>query len=69
MKNSRITCNRITPLHARVKTIVENFIRNLNKIPGIANMQKRNRKLALYTYLLLVEYHQTCLQKCHQVCC
>ena len=52
MKNSRITCNRITPLHARAKTIVENFIRNLNKIPGVANMQKRNRKLALYTYLL-----------------
>ena len=52
MKNSRITCNRITPLHARAKTIVENFIRNLNKIRGVANMQKRNRKLALYTYLL-----------------
>ena len=52
MKNSRITCNRITPLHARAKTIVENFIRNLNKIRGVANMQKRTRKLALYTYLL-----------------
>ena len=52
MKNSRITHNRITPLHLRANGIVENFMRNLNKILRIANMQKRNWKSALYNYLL-----------------
>ena len=52
MKNSRITHNRITPLHPRANGIVENFMRNLNKILRIANMQKRNWESALYNYLL-----------------
>ena len=52
MKNSRITHNRITPLRPRANGIVENFMRNLNKILRIANMQKRNWKSALYNYLL-----------------
>ena len=51
-KNSRITHNRITPLHPRANEIVESFKRNLNKILCIADMQKRNWKLALYNYLL-----------------
>ena len=52
MKDSRITLNHITPLHSKVNGIVENFMRNLNKILRIANMQKRNWKSALYNYLL-----------------
>ena len=52
MKNSRITHNRITPLHPRANGIVESFMRNLNKILRIADMQKRNWKSALYNYLL-----------------
>ena len=52
MKNSRRTHNRITPLHPRANGIVESFMRNLNKILRIANMQKRNWKSALYNYLL-----------------
>ena len=52
MKNSRITHNRISPLYPRANGIVENFMRNLNKILHIANMQKRNWKSALYNYLL-----------------
>ena len=55
MKDSRITLNRITPLHPKANGIVENFMRNLNKILRIANMQKRNWKSALYNYLLA--YH------------
>ena len=42
MKNSRITHNRIIPLHPRANGIVERFMRNLNKILRIADMQKRN---------------------------
>ena len=52
MKNSRITHNRIIPLHPRANGIVESFMRNLNKILRIADMQKRNWKSALYNYLL-----------------
>ena len=52
MKNYGITHNRITPLHPRPNGIVENFMRNLNKILRIANMQNRNWKSALYNYLL-----------------
>ena len=52
MKNSRITYNRITPLHLRANGLVEHFLFNLNKILRIANMQKRNCKSALYNYLL-----------------
>ena len=52
MKNSRITHNRITPLRPRANGIVENFMRNLNKILRITNMQKINWKSALYSYLL-----------------
>ena len=51
-KNSRITHNCITPLHPRANGIVENFMRNLDKILRIANVQKRNWKSALYNYLL-----------------
>ena len=40
------------PLHPRAKVIVEHFMRHLSKIIRIANMQKRNRKSALYNYLL-----------------
>ena len=32
--------------------MVENFVRNLNKILRIANMQKRNWKSALLNYLM-----------------
>ena len=39
-------------LHPRANGIVENFMRNLNKILRIANMKKRNWKSALYNYLL-----------------
>ena len=42
MQNSRIAHNRITPLHPRAYGIVENFMRNLNKILRIANMQQRH---------------------------
>ena len=52
MKNSRITYNRITPLHLRANGLVEHFLFNLNKILRIAHMQKRNCKSALYNYLL-----------------
>ena len=52
MKNSRITHNRITLLHPGANGIVENFMRNLNKILSFANMQKRDWKSALYNYLL-----------------
>ena len=52
MKNSRITHNRITPLHPRANGIVQSFMRNLNKILRIADMQKRNWKSALHNYLL-----------------
>ena len=52
MKSYGITHNCITPLHPRANGIVENFMRNLNKILRIANMQKRNWKSALYNYLL-----------------
>ena len=52
MRNSAITHNRSTPLHPRTNKIVENFMRNLNKILRIANMQNRNWKPALHNYLL-----------------
>ena len=52
MKNSRITHNRIAPLHPSANGIVENFKPNLNKILRIANMQKRHWKSALYSYSL-----------------
>ena len=52
VKNSGITHNHITPLHARANEIVENFVRNLNKTLRIANVQKRNWKSALYSYLV-----------------
>ena len=52
MKNSGITHNRITPLHSRANGIAENFMRNLNNVLRIKNMQKRHRKSALYNYLL-----------------
>ena len=39
-------------LHPRANGIVENFMRNLNKILRIANTQKRNWESALYNYLL-----------------
>ena len=52
MKNSRITHNRITPLHPKANGIVENFMRNLNKVLRIANTQQRNCKSALLNYLL-----------------
>ena len=52
MKNSRITHNGITPLHPKANGIVANFMRNLNKILRIANIQNRNWKSALYNYLL-----------------
>ena len=40
------------PLHPKANVIVENFTRLLNKILRITNMQKRNKKSALYNYLL-----------------
>ena len=40
------------PLHTRADVIVEHFMRHLSKILRITNMQKRNRKSALYNYLL-----------------
>ena len=52
IKNSRITHNRITPLHPRANGIVENFMRNHNKMLCVANMQQRNWKSPLYNYLL-----------------
>ena len=52
MRNSRITHNRITPLHPKANGIVESFMRNLNKILPIADMQKINWKSALYNDLL-----------------
>ena len=52
MKNSRTTHNRIAPLHPRANVIVENFMRNFNKILRITNKQNRNWKSALYNYLL-----------------
>ena len=52
VKNSRITHSLITPLHPRANGIVKIFMRNLNKILHIANMQNRNWKSALYNYFL-----------------
>ena len=40
------------PLHPKANVIVESFMRHLNKILRITNMQKRNKKSALYNYLL-----------------
>ena len=53
-KSSQISTyvNCIMPIHPRANGIVENFMRNLSKIPHIANIEKRNWKSALYNYLL-----------------
>ena len=52
MKNSRITHNRVAPLHPRGNGMFEDFLHNINKVLHIANMQNRNWKSALFNYLL-----------------